>query len=405
MLRAAIGLLLSLWSWAAPAQPFYRHGEVQLLNDGTLRDLTLGAYGRGNGITLWCPATSQWQLFKIPTAVSITNVADNGSGGVRVTHAGGRPFMTGQWITMRGITGVVTAPFGPNVFDNIPAGAKRITVISPTEFDLDGMSFTSGTYTGGGIIDPVVVAHVNHITINGVANSHMPENLTAYLVGLRYADAACTVAELVLDSQRFGPWRDYINQNKDPETGVNLLPSYDKAVMVGMVTRDPLRHVQGNANSILLTNWHHPSLLRIVASFVGNTGGVLNANVQMSPQHADGRLIWILHRGWHQHVKGILHITSTEPAIITARVPVSRGTTGQFMMKEFAIYHHGNGPQQLAISIRIPADFGIEGNGDDVFFADLYLRTTAGTAALMGTSTTGSWLGGLSSDVEVETFY
>ena len=67
------------------------------------------------------------------------------------------------------------------------------------------------------------------------------------------------------------------------------------------------------------------------------------------------------------------------------------------------IRHDGNGVKQIAVSVRIPADFGIGGGGDNVYFADLTLATTAGTATLVNSNQ--SWLGGLSSDLEVATYY
>ena len=333
-----IAATLAIANSSPVAQPFYAHGNIQLLNDGTYRDLVVAASGRGNGIALWCQATNQWQLHKIPRALTIIDIADNGTGGVRITHSGGRPLATGLWVTMRGIGGVNTTPYGIGVLDNpAAAGARRITVINETQFDVDGFTFAGGSYSGGSVVDPVIAAHVDHVTIDGTPHQRMPETLTAYLVGLRFADAACTMAELVLDSVRSGRWADYTNLNKDPDTGINLLPSYDKVPLIGMVTRSPQRHVQGNANCIFVLNWYHPEPLRIVATYVGGTNGANNTEVSMSPYIPDGRLAWLTWRGRLQNVKGVLHVTSTSAADITARIAISRGGGSTFMSKAFAI--------------------------------------------------------------------
>lgn len=382
------------------AQSFFAHGNVQFLPDGSLRDLTLGASGRGNGISLWNPTTSQWVLFKIPAAASIVDVADNGSSGVRVTHDGSRPFMTGQWVTMRGISGIATAPYGLNVLD-FPngAGVRRITKINSTQFDVDGFTFVDGSYAGGGRIDPVVAAHVNHLTIDDMPGQYMPENLTSHLVGLRCANEDCSIAELVLDSVTSGRWGDYVNLNKDPETGINLLPSYDKVPLVGIVVRDPVRHIQGNASCILTLSWYNPEPLVIVSSYLGGTAGALNTFVSMQPYMPDARLIWQTWRGRRQKVIGVLHVASTGPADIIARTVVSRPGMPIPLMNEFGIRHDGNGVRQIIVSQRIPADTGYDG----VWFCDLELKTSAGIANLIND---GSWLGGgRSSSVQVETFY
>jgi hypothetical protein len=72
------------------------------------------------------------------TSRAVTGAANNGSGLIRITTATS-PFRTGDFVTITGVGGTVEAN----------AVNWRITVISPTTFDLVGSTFTNA-YTSGG---------------------------------------------------------------------------------------------------------------------------------------------------------------------------------------------------------------------------------------------------------------
>lgn len=371
---------LAVWFLAsigiATAQSYLKHGEVKYLNDTTSTDLTLQASGRGNGISLYCPATSQWQLFAIPPQVAITGLADNGSGLIRVTHDSSRPFVTGQWITTRGSTGV-TAP-------NLVAGGKgawKITRISSTEIDLQGSTWPGGTYTGNGVIDPIVAADIRDITIDGVANQAMPDDATPYLAGLRYLDTECTVGEIVLDSALTGPGADLVNHNKDSETGLNLLPSYTKVPLIGMSARDPVQGI-GNGYGVLNLGWYNQTPRYVRATYAGNTGGTLNSyvDVPVSSGLTEHKNRLLSFRGQRTRVFGVLHLTSTVAATIQARITVSSPSVS-FTSPPFEIRHYALGTQQMHIDWWAPGN-GLTGTG--LITLKLEIMTDGGTATVDG---------------------
>ncbi|RIV39170.1 right-handed parallel beta-helix repeat-containing protein [Micromonospora radicis] len=71
-------------------------------------------------------------------ARTVAGIADNGSGGVRITTTAPHRWDSGDRITVSGVTGSTEAN-----------GKWRITVVSPTAFDLVGVNF-SNPYGGGG---------------------------------------------------------------------------------------------------------------------------------------------------------------------------------------------------------------------------------------------------------------
>lgn len=75
-----------------------------------------------------------------PGALTITGVANNGSGLIRITVASTASLTTGDFKTISGVGGVPNAN-----------GSFTITVISGTTFDLQGSTF-AGTYTSGGVV-------------------------------------------------------------------------------------------------------------------------------------------------------------------------------------------------------------------------------------------------------------
>jgi len=90
-------------------------------NSVTLANAPLGLYGNN---------------FDFP--LTITNVTNNGSGRIRITTSQNTNLVTGWSFTISGVMGVPNAN-----------GSFSITVVSNTQFDLDGSSF-AGAYTSGG---------------------------------------------------------------------------------------------------------------------------------------------------------------------------------------------------------------------------------------------------------------
>lgn len=80
----------------------------------------------------------------VAPAPTITGAVNNGSGGIRVTYAGvSDAFESGDQIWLAGIGGTVEAN-----------GAWRVSVISPTQLDLQGSTFVNA-YTAGGTLRPL----------------------------------------------------------------------------------------------------------------------------------------------------------------------------------------------------------------------------------------------------------
>ncbi|CAG7644499.1 hypothetical protein ACFQI7_09875 [Paenibacillus allorhizosphaerae] len=71
-------------------------------------------------------------------ARTITGVAGSGSGGIRVTTQAAHGWATGDRITVQGVAGTTEAN-----------GKWKVTVVSPTQFDLQGAAFANGYISGG----------------------------------------------------------------------------------------------------------------------------------------------------------------------------------------------------------------------------------------------------------------
>jgi hypothetical protein len=242
-------------------------------------------------------------------------------------------------------------------------------------------------YTGGGQIDGVVVARVDNITINNVPNQNMAANLVAHLAGLRYLDAECTVAEIVLDTVTAGPGADYVNLNMDPVTGFNVLPSYSNVIPIGMAARDPTVGIQGQAGSELTLSRFHPTPFTAFTSFNGNTGGAIGSFVALTPAmfgSPQPRLLFLLWRGDSPKIDCLLHIASSVPTDMMLKINVSSivGVASSYT----AFHHDGNGVQQVVASIPIapPQSF------DGLWAADVELLTNAGVATVVNTGAPAS---------------
>lgn len=71
-------------------------------------------------------------------ARTISNVSDNGSGGVRITTSAAHGWVTDDRISIQGVSGSAEAN-----------GKWKITVVSPTQFDLQGVTFANSYLAGG----------------------------------------------------------------------------------------------------------------------------------------------------------------------------------------------------------------------------------------------------------------
>ena len=86
------------------------------------------------------PGTTLESLDYITDYEAITNAADNGSGGIRITVADATAWVTGDVLAIQDVTGTTEAN-----------GNWTITYVDDQNIDLDGSTFTNA-YTGGGIV-------------------------------------------------------------------------------------------------------------------------------------------------------------------------------------------------------------------------------------------------------------
>lgn len=340
-------------------------GKCDFVNDGNdLSHVNMALIPfDGNSMVLWNTATSSWVVFTFPPPIAVTGAADNGSGKVRITHAAtARPFAVGQRLAIIGIGGTTEA--------NDTDGCKVVTAVNAgaNTFDLD-VSF-SNAYTSGGTIEGWVMARADKMTIDGVANQALSTG-TAYLVGIRFLDAACTVAELVADTTIGG-------YNPEPTMGFNVLPNAayaGKAPMVGMVYNDATLGVQGNGSSELIITWFHRSFFCASQQYTGNTGGVLNTPVALAnfdPAGAgSGILKWLSWSDLSPVISAVFSITSTAPADIQVTLNLTGANTFSVSQN---IRHSGTGVQQIKVELPV------EDQNAGFFQLAATLQTDAGTA-------------------------
>jgi hypothetical protein len=138
-------------AWAqAPVQPTYWYWQVADTNPSTnVWEATSGTFvsNTGNNFTTWLTAVASFPGTQgYGLALMICNVANNGSGLVRITvcnpSIGLASWSTGQFKTVTGVGGVTAAN-----------GAWTITIVNAAAgtIDLQGSTFSSA-YTSGGVI-------------------------------------------------------------------------------------------------------------------------------------------------------------------------------------------------------------------------------------------------------------
>lgn len=142
------------------------------------------------------------RLLKGPDSVSISTIADNGSGKCRVTSSS-HGFITGQRVIISGVLGTIEAN-----------GAWDVTVVSSSQFDLDNSKFTNA-YTSGGEASTIYVGSVNLETFFGMPKGVLlyeapeitpaPLHLPPILMGLSSADTTQLQYNVTLHFEWFDP--------------------------------------------------------------------------------------------------------------------------------------------------------------------------------------------------------
>ena len=91
--------------------------------------------------------------------VPVTGIADSGSGLVRLAVGSTTGFVNGNTATISGVGGIAAAN-----------GVFAVTVVDGAHLDLQGSKF-SGTYTGGGVVNPLTQAdlYVKSVRVWGCA--------------------------------------------------------------------------------------------------------------------------------------------------------------------------------------------------------------------------------------------
>lgn len=316
----------------------------------------------GNNMVIWNTVTNQWVNFAIPANVAITGVVSNGSGKCRVTHAAtSRPFVVGQQLAILNVVGTTEI--------NDATGAVTITAVNAGANTFDLSTNFTNAYVSGGSIQGWIVARADNVTLNGVANQALSIG-TAYTVGVKFLDAACTVATLVADTGLSG-------YNPEPTMGFNVLQNvaYGTLVpLVGMVYNDATLGVQGNGSSELLISWYNRSFFGANQQYNGNTGGTTGSFVALSntnPTGAGGVLKWLNWSDLSPDISAVFSISGTVAADMILKIAVTG--TNTFSAQQ-GFHYSGSGIMQVSIIIPVAAQ--------NAGFNSLAvsLQTSAGTA-------------------------
>ncbi|MDF2714693.1 MAG: hypothetical protein K0R28_1618 [Paenibacillus sp.] len=130
----------------------------------------------------------------------IASVASNGAGGIRVTTGTEHRWVTDDRVTIQNVTGTAEAN-----------GKWKITVISPTEFDLQGVAYVNG-YTGGGSAwrngaGINIRAAASRIVIVGNAIGSLPDGVSRQDYGIVSEAADVLVSDNDLKGNTAGPYQ------------------------------------------------------------------------------------------------------------------------------------------------------------------------------------------------------
>lgn len=245
------------------------HGSVSLFNTGLQNTLAVGAYN-GGGLLLLNSTTGQYQMFQVPEAIPIAGVANNGSGNFRLTlAANSRTFHAGERVFIN-----TFSYFAPLHGDWV------VVPIDATHIDLLGSTYTAG-FSGGAVVLGAVIGNGTNIRIDGVANQAAVAN-TVYSVFLRWADAACTYAEMSLTTSAYS-----LPPNGGPGFPIDNMA--DGGTLVGIGNKRDIGSGvgptwQGNGGYNLVLSWynrHWQTLFATIPGQVSSTswtefGGIAN---------------------------------------------------------------------------------------------------------------------------------
>ncbi|MEF3306817.1 hypothetical protein [Paenibacillus sp. GYB003] len=136
---------------------------------------------------------------------TIANVASNGAGGVRVTTAAPHGWATDDRVTIQNVAGTTEAN-----------GKWRITVVSPTEFDLQGVAFANGYVSGGTAWRNGAGIHIrpsaSRVVIVGNAIGSLPDGVSRQDYGVVNEAADVLVSDNDLKGNTAGPYLIYGTQ-------------------------------------------------------------------------------------------------------------------------------------------------------------------------------------------------
>ncbi|TMV49066.1 hypothetical protein FE783_15470 [Paenibacillus mesophilus] len=136
---------------------------------------------------------------------TIAGIADNGTGGIRVTTASAHRWETDDRITIQNVAGTTEAN-----------GKWRVTVISPTQFDLQGAAFVHG-YTGGGTAwrsgaGIHLRSTASRVVVVGNAIGSLPDGVSRQDYGIVSGAADVLVSDNDLRGNTAGPYQLYGTQ-------------------------------------------------------------------------------------------------------------------------------------------------------------------------------------------------
>lgn len=316
----------------------------------------------GNNIVLWNTVTSQWVNFSIPLSIAVTGIVNNGSGKCRVAHAAtSRPFSVGQQLVILGVVGTTEV--------NDATGAVTITAVNSGAHTFDLSTTFTHAYVSGGTIEGWIVARADNITINGTANQAMSVG-TAYTVGVRFLDAACTVAALVADTA-------VVRYNPEPTMGFNVLSNaaYTSTVpLAGMVYNDATLGVQGNGSSELLISEYNRSFFGANQQYNGNTGGTTGSFIALTntnPTGAGGVVKWLNWDDLSPDISAVFSISGTLAADMVLKIAVTGANT--FSATQ-GFHYSGSGVMQVTMIIPVASQ------NPGLNSLAVSLQTSAGTA-------------------------
>lgn len=238
MHRALIALLLLvLCVLPADTKPM---GYAGVQFGGTGDPLGFGLFKfRGNTVPMYCPATAQWIDFALPPFKSVLSITASPTGKVRIEHDGQRTFLPADvvWITQA---------IGPGA--SAINGAQIISPVDATHFDIPAKDYIGSATLG--LIWGIVAGRLDFVEINSQPITGGVPNDTVMAVGVKFKDAACTVAQLVVGTHPY---------TSDFNDGYTILSPVDYPTPVSLVglMYYSSRYPSGGPNTGFFLSWHN----------------------------------------------------------------------------------------------------------------------------------------------------